>query len=111
MTKTVHMLKLSVGTEDIAQLAAWQRQPRVQSADGLPRHVTRMWPKREAEILNGGSIYWVPDPCRSNPETRLPRLALPVGRRRTQRPAGKPPRRRILATRAIQSPRRNRRTL
>lgn len=59
MTKTVHMLKLSVGTEDIAQLAAWQRQPRVQSADGLPRHVTRMWPKREAEILNGGSIYWV----------------------------------------------------
>ena len=27
--------------------------------DGCPRHVTRMWPKREAEILNGGSIYWV----------------------------------------------------
>ncbi len=27
--------------------------------DGLQRHVTRMWPKREAEILNGGSIYWV----------------------------------------------------
>ena len=59
MTKTVHMLKLSVGTEDIASLDAWQSQRRVQSADGLPRHVTRMWPKREAEILNGGSIYWV----------------------------------------------------
>ena len=59
MTKTVHMLKLSVGTEDIAQLAAWQSQKRVQSPDGLPRHVTRMWPKRAAEILNGGSIYWV----------------------------------------------------
>ena len=27
--------------------------------DGLPRHVTRMWPKREAEILQGGSIFWV----------------------------------------------------
>lgn len=59
MAKTVHLLKLSVGTESIDTLAAWQAQRRVQSADGLPRHVTRMWPKREAEILNGGSIYWV----------------------------------------------------
>ena len=25
----------------------------------MPRHVTRMWPKREKEIVNGGSIYWV----------------------------------------------------
>ena len=31
----------------------------MQTADGLPHHVTRMWPKREAEIVNGGSIYWV----------------------------------------------------
>src|SRR5690606_36891822 len=22
-------------------------------------HVTRMWPKREAELLAGGSLYWV----------------------------------------------------
>lgn len=22
-------------------------------------HVTRMWPKREAEVLSGGSLYWV----------------------------------------------------
>jgi len=27
--------------------------------DGLPRHVTRMWPKRSAALLNGGSLYWV----------------------------------------------------
>jgi len=59
MTKTVHMLKLSVGTESVETLAAWQTQKRVQSTDGLPRHITRMWPKREAEILNGGAIYWV----------------------------------------------------
>nr|WP_216601206.1 DUF1489 domain-containing protein [Ruegeria sp. HKCCD6604] len=38
---------------------AWQDSYRQRFADGLPRHVTRMWPKREAEILNGGSIYWV----------------------------------------------------
>jgi len=59
MTKTVHLLKLSVGTEDVAGLAAWQAQKRAQSDDGYPRHVTRMWPKRADEILNGGSIYWV----------------------------------------------------
>ena len=33
--------------------------PQVQTQDGLPHHVTRMWPKRKDEILNGGSIYWV----------------------------------------------------
>ena len=59
MTKTVHLLKLSVGTENVADLAAWQATKRAQTADGLPRHITRMWPKREDEILNGGSIYWV----------------------------------------------------
>lgn len=59
MTKTVHMLKLSVGTDDIADLADWQNTRRAQTDDGLPRHVTRMWPKRGDEILNGGSIFWV----------------------------------------------------
>lgn len=59
MAKHVNMVKLSVGTEDVAGLAAWQATKRAQTTDGFPRHVTRMWPKREAEILNGGSIYWV----------------------------------------------------
>lgn len=59
MTKTVNLLKLSVGTENMADLAAWQATKRAQTPDGYPRHITRMWPKREAEILNGGSIYWV----------------------------------------------------
>jgi len=57
--KTVNLLKLSVGTEDVAGLAAWQATKRAQTDDGYPRHVTRMWPKRDAEILNGGSIFWV----------------------------------------------------
>ncbi len=55
----VNILKLSVGTESVEGLEAWQRRPQVRSATGRPRHVTRMWPKREAEILAGGSIYWV----------------------------------------------------
>jgi hypothetical protein len=59
MSKTVNLIKLSVGTDDVAGLAAWQATKRAQTDDGYPRHVTRMWPKREAEILNGGSIYWV----------------------------------------------------
>jgi len=57
--KHVNLIKLSVGTEGVDDLLAWQATPRAQTKDGLPRHVTRMWPKREPEILNGGSIYWV----------------------------------------------------
>ena len=53
------MVKLSVGTEDIAGLAAWQATGRAQSSDGYPQHVTRMWPKRADEVVNGGSIFWV----------------------------------------------------
>ncbi|MGR3321565.1 MAG: DUF1489 family protein [Pseudooceanicola sp.] len=59
MEKYVNLVKLSVGTESVETLAAWQKTRMAQAADGLPRHVTRMWPKREAEILSGGSIFWV----------------------------------------------------
>jgi hypothetical protein len=57
--KVVHLVKLSVGTENTDDLAAWQATKRAQAPDGLPRHVTRMWPRRADEVLNGGSIYWV----------------------------------------------------
>ena len=59
MTKFVNLIKLSVGTESVADLAAWQQTRMAQTSDGLPRHVTRMWPKREEELLNGGALYWV----------------------------------------------------
>ncbi len=59
MDKHLNLIKLSVGTENIEDLAAWQASKRAQTPEGLPRHVTRMWPKRAPEILGGGSLYWV----------------------------------------------------
>lgn len=55
----INLLKLSVGSQSVETLADWQRGPRAQGADGRPRHVTRMWPRRAEEVLAGGSIYWV----------------------------------------------------
>lgn len=59
MAAPLNILKLSVGTEGIDDLARWQSRAQVRTIDGLPRHVTRMWPRREAEIAGQGSIYWV----------------------------------------------------
>lgn len=59
MKNKLHLVKLSVGTETVEGLKAWQDTARAQGSDGLPRHVTRMWPRRESELLDGGSIYWV----------------------------------------------------
>ena len=52
----VNLLKLCVGAEKVEDLLAWQASPRAKGPDGLPRHVTRMWPKREAQLLDGGSL-------------------------------------------------------
>jgi len=56
---TTHILKLCVGAERVEDLLDWQLTRRAQGPDGLPRHVTRMWPKRADEVVNGGSLYWV----------------------------------------------------
>ncbi|WP_410219383.1 DUF1489 family protein [Paracoccus sp. (in: a-proteobacteria)] len=56
MKANLHMMKLCVGAEGPEDLIAWQAQ---RYGSGHARHVTRMWPKREAELLEGGSIYWV----------------------------------------------------
>ena len=53
----LHLIKLSVGSESIATQAEWQSGWLAQT--GALRHVTRMWPRREAELLEGGSIFWV----------------------------------------------------
>jgi hypothetical protein len=53
----IHLIKLAVGVRDPAHLAAIQAS-RAVSAPPL-RHQTRNMPKRAAEIIDGGSLYWV----------------------------------------------------
>jgi hypothetical protein len=55
----LNMIKLCVGAEKVEDLLNWQVNPRAKGPDGLPRHVTRMWPKRADQVLDGGSLYWV----------------------------------------------------
>ena len=60
---TVHLIKLCVGADSLADLRNWQlRVATERLADGgpgLPYHVTRMTPKRREDLLFGGSMYWV----------------------------------------------------
>ncbi len=53
----LHLIKLSVGTEDVEDLAALQTRQRART--GKAYHRTRMTPRRRDELLDGGSIYWV----------------------------------------------------
>lgn len=55
----VNLVKLCVGAEQVQDLLDWQASARAKGPDGLPRHVTRMWPKQSDKLLNGGSLYWV----------------------------------------------------
>ena len=59
MADYVNLIKLSVGSESIDSLIDWQRNRSKRRINGHYYHITRMWPKRADEILNGGSIYWV----------------------------------------------------
>jgi hypothetical protein len=60
---TLHLLKLSVGVESIADLEARiaerlkLRRAAKQPAEHV--HTTRMVPKRADELLDGGSLFWV----------------------------------------------------
>jgi hypothetical protein len=60
---TLHLIKLCVGAESIDDLAEWiERKLADKRAAGLPVeqwHTTRMVPRRMAELLDGGSLYWV----------------------------------------------------
>ena len=60
---TLHLIKLCVGAESIADLAQWQKQRaaerRKSGGNSAIMHITRMTPKRADELLDGGSLYWV----------------------------------------------------
>lgn len=59
MAGQLHLLKLCVGADSVEDLEDWQKSQRHRWPEGCAVHVTRMWPKREAELLEGGSLYWV----------------------------------------------------
>ena len=59
----LHLIKLCVGCDSLAELADWQKQ-RLKEKRAKGRkpeliHITRMTPKRAEEVLDGGSLYRV----------------------------------------------------
>lgn len=59
----LNLLKMAVGIDDVAHLEAVQRR-RLDEAERDRkvrelRHVTRNTPRRSAEVLDGGSLYWI----------------------------------------------------
>lgn len=54
---TLNIRKLCVGVETVEELQEWQDLRLAQM--GSIGHVTRMWPKRQDEVLDGGSLYWI----------------------------------------------------
>ena len=55
----MNILKLCVGADSVEDLLQWQAQHLGHWPAGRAEHITRMWPKRAEEVLDGGSLYWV----------------------------------------------------
>ena len=59
----LHLIKLCVGCDSVADLESWikdrlqEKKRRGHKAEHI--HTTRMLPKRAAELVKGGSLYWV----------------------------------------------------
>jgi len=59
----LHLIKLCVGCDSVADLEDWikqklkEKKKRGRKAEHI--HTTRMHPKRAAELVAGGSLYWV----------------------------------------------------
>jgi hypothetical protein len=59
----LHLIKLCVGADSLEDLREWVAERSLQAiANGQEPHsfhTTRMVPKRMADLLEGGSLYWV----------------------------------------------------
>tara|TARA_B000000475_G_scaffold16036_1_gene13467 strand:- start:392 stop:844 length:453 start_codon:yes stop_codon:yes gene_type:complete len=57
----VNLVKLCVGADTVDDIISRQDYPKVNGKETsqVKKHVTRMWPKRSEELLNGGSLFWV----------------------------------------------------
>jgi hypothetical protein len=59
----LHLIKLCVGCDSVKDLEGWIRtRLKERKRRGLARehvHTTRMVPKRNEELTDGGSLYWV----------------------------------------------------
>ncbi|HXQ84809.1 MAG TPA: DUF1489 domain-containing protein [Xanthobacteraceae bacterium] len=59
----LHLIKLCVGCDSIRDLEDWIKQKLKQKRKNGEKperiHTTRMVPKRAAELIEGGSLYWV----------------------------------------------------
>ncbi len=60
---TLHLIKLCVGAAGIEDLAHWQRgriaARKKAGQSPLPYHTTYQTPKRQDELMDGGSLFWV----------------------------------------------------
>jgi hypothetical protein len=59
----LNLIKLCVGCDTVEDLVEWIdyriAEKKRAGEEPLHHHVTRMVPKRIAELLDGGSLYWV----------------------------------------------------
>jgi hypothetical protein len=59
---SLHLVKLCVGAASIEDLSEWQsqhRQRKHRDGKACVYHPTHQSPKKQAELLDGGSLYWV----------------------------------------------------
>lgn len=84
----LHLIKLCVGVDSIEELADWQRSriAEQKKAGRAPRisHTTFQTPKREAELLDGGSLYWV---IKGSVQVRQRLIGFEEGKKADGRPA------------------------
>ena len=60
--RVINIIKLCVGAQNVVDLYNWQKNRTFNfknNKEPVTFIITRMRPRKEQELLNGGSIYWV----------------------------------------------------